>query len=106
VLNKVYVSTFGRGIWATDLNVIASLKDTKEEIEADLYPTINNGSFTIDLKGENVKLEIVDICGRRVYIETLKGHQKHDVMLVLSSGKYFAKLTSDKGSGVKSFLVE
>jgi photosystem II stability/assembly factor-like uncharacterized protein len=106
VLNKVYVSTFGRGIWATDLNVIASLKDIKEEIEADLYPTINKGSFTIDLKGENVELEIVDICGRKVYAETLKGHQKHDVALVLSSGKYFAKLTSEKGAGVKSFVVE
>ena len=47
-LNKVYISTFGRGIWQTNINTITGLNPQLNHIyQYLLYPTVNNGNFTL-----------------------------------------------------------
>lgn len=106
-LNKVYISTFGRGIWEADLSVLTAIATNENlQINATLYPSINNGNFNIVLNENDVELEVIDICGRLVYKSNLKGNQTHELALKLPSGKYFARLRNKNKSGVKSFIVE
>ncbi|MEP7263287.1 MAG: T9SS type A sorting domain-containing protein [Bacteroidota bacterium] len=111
-LNKIYISTFGRGIWETDLNSVLTSGwnvTAAEAYDVNLYPSVNNGTFTLQLNnikaGENVSLSIIDIMGKQVYAGEL--HQKESKIHVnLPSGKYFAKVYGKQLSGVKSFVVQ
>lgn len=112
VLNKVYVSTFGRGIWEADLsNVITvgvpEVQNVKSDI--DLFPSVNKGTFTIKIiskeKADIPHLEIVDILGRKVYSGQLND-VTNKLSLEIKSGKYFAKVTFKNKSVVKIFVVE
>jgi photosystem II stability/assembly factor-like uncharacterized protein len=111
VLNKIYVATFGRGIWESDLSSMVGMpQQPGGNTGIELYPSPNNGSFSISLtdKGmmdEKLQLEIVDVMGRRVYAKTLGGSISYNFELELSPGLYFAKM-SGKLNGVKSFVVK
>ncbi len=110
-LNKIYLCTFGRGIWETDLDAMATVgvNTIADAVDIELYPTLNHGSFTIDVHqsiNETFKLNIVDITGRLVYSTDLSGQQKYKQELNLPSGMYFARLRGKKISEVKSFVVQ
>jgi len=111
-MNRLYVSTFGRGIWETDLDVILSTKKVNEALPSyfDLTPNLNNGSFSIQLNKETsamgpLQLEIIDIMGRIVYHKNLTSAYT-SIQTMLPSGKYFAKLHGDEIFAVKTFIVE
>ncbi|HEX8517825.1 MAG TPA: T9SS type A sorting domain-containing protein [Bacteroidia bacterium] len=110
VLNKVYVATFGRGIWESDLSSMVGIAETSVLSSAELYPSPNNGEFTIRFAEgtflKQMNLEIVDIMGRTVYSRILEGESTYQVSLQLNPGLYFAKINSEKMSGVKSFVVK
>jgi photosystem II stability/assembly factor-like uncharacterized protein len=112
-LNKVYVSTFGRGIWATDLNAINSVNENAgiSSGHLELFPSVNNGSFIIKASdaenaGEKFSLTIIDISGREVYSAQLGGHSEYTENLSLPSGMYFARVEGSKVHGVKSFIIQ
>jgi photosystem II stability/assembly factor-like uncharacterized protein len=110
-LNKIYICTFGRGIWETDLDAMATvgINPITDAMNIELYPTINNGSFTIDMHqnlNEVFKLSVVDITGRLVYTTDLSGQQKYSEQLNLPSGMYFARLRGKKISEVRNFVVQ
>jgi photosystem II stability/assembly factor-like uncharacterized protein len=109
-LNKIYVSTFGRGIWATDLDVFTAniqQPQTSNQLEISLYPSPNNGSFTItSTDAQPLNLEVLDIRGRVVYSEQLTGKTQYQFQLNVLPGMYYAHVRGDKSSGVKSFVVE
>jgi photosystem II stability/assembly factor-like uncharacterized protein len=109
-LNKVYVATFGRGIWESDLS---SMVGITENISSgfELYPSPNNGSFTIKLSDKasftnNATLEVVDIMGRVVHSASLNGQSTYNLSLQLPSGMYFAKVKGKDVGGVKSFVIK
>ncbi len=111
-LNKIYVSTFGRGIWQTDLSSVITVGLPEAQIiqnSFDLFPSANKGSFTIKLtmkeKTETPSLEIIDILGRKVYTDQLK-NTNNKLNLNLNSGKYFARVVFKNNSSVKTFIVE
>ncbi len=111
LLNKIYVCTFGRGIWATDLDVFTDLHATSDfSSSLSLFPSPNNGSFSISL-GENasseekINLEIIDINGRIVETALLTGQTQYDLHYELAPGMYYARLRGTKHIGVKSFVV-
>jgi photosystem II stability/assembly factor-like uncharacterized protein len=113
VLNKVYLATFGRGIWETDLTTftVGIQSSTASPINVDLFPSPNNGNFTITLNGkeasaEVVNLNIVDVTGRSVYNTTLSGQNSYQEKLNLASGIYYAKIKSKSLNGVKTFVVK
>lgn len=110
-LNKIYVCTFGRGIWETDLSTISNVETvSNNHLNVELNPTLNNGSFTIKMLDKNYhqpfQLDIVDVTGRLVYNTTLSGQSTYQQNLKLPSGMYFAKLKGNTICGVKSFIVE
>lgn len=110
-LNKLYVSTFGRGIWETDLDQILTVpKQTTANSGFQLYPSLNKGNFTIQLSTASplaapAKLQIIDIMGRIVLNRELFTAE-NNIQLQVSSGKYFAKVIEKSGVSVKSFNVE
>lgn len=111
-LNKIYLCTFGRGIWATDLDVFTTIHpNTTSSSELSLFPSPNNGTFSIALndensKDENLNLEIIDINGKIVETAKLTGQSQYDLHYNLAPGMYYARVRGTKHVGVKSFIVE
>lgn len=114
-LNKVYVSTFGRGIWETNISAIVTptVVNTTNTIQLqniynyNLYPTVNNGSFTLSFEKDNSEktIEVIDIMGKVVHTQHTTA-EKLELKLTLSSGAYFVKTTSKNLLGVKRIIVE
>lgn len=111
-LDKIYISTFGRGIWENSLSSFVGIIENKPtEIGIELYPSLNNGSFTINMTdtnaiNETLSLEIIDIRGQLVYKELLLGKSTFAEHLNLISGMYFAKIKGKNIYGVKRFVVQ
>ncbi|HQQ94156.1 MAG TPA: T9SS type A sorting domain-containing protein [Bacteroidia bacterium] len=106
-LNKVYVSSFGRGIWesvyspGTGINPI--IGSNRELL---LYPNPNSGHFTLEFPNANFDAEVVDVMGRNVFATQ---HLKSGVVqfdLHLPPGLYFLKLRSEGQTFVKRFVIE
>lgn len=111
--NKIYIATFGRGIWATDLSTFVSSSElTKaEKFPFNLFPSPNHGNFEISFSNsafseQKFNLTIVDVVGKEVYNSTLSGESSYQFDLNLLPGVYYAKLNSNTGMSVKSFIVE
>ncbi|MGZ4080921.1 MAG: T9SS type A sorting domain-containing protein, partial [Bacteroidia bacterium] len=113
VLNKIYISTFGRGIWATDLNLFTTgVKSNTTTISPgsyNLFPSVNSGKFTIapnENKTADIELEILNVNGQIVHSEKLKGKSAYSFDLTLPAGLYFAKLKTNSSFDVKRFVVQ
>lgn len=110
-LNKIYISTFGRGIWETELSTLVNVSQSKSVSEnIELYPTLNDGNFSIRcrdaaLSTEPFHLEVVDVTGRKVYSGNLETANVMNVRLSLSPGLYYARLSQKAFYGVQSFVV-
>ena len=109
VLDKAYVSTFGRGIWQTDLSMITAIDKItlKKTLAFMIYPSLNNGSFTIRLEKTEgpASIEIIDVTGRLVY-NTLAVSVETRLDLPLISGVYYVKVQNEKGLGVRKIVVD
>lgn len=109
VLNKAYVSTFGRGIWETGLSTLSGVNENWKAKVADfnLYPSVNNGCFTIkpDEINGTAKVEIIDVMGRIVSEKQIVNGE-NNFLLDLKPGAYYARITLGKKSGVKKFIVQ
>lgn len=108
-LNKAYVSTFGRGIWETSLSVLSGINEnqTSKMSDFNLYPSVNNGSFTItfDSEPENMKLEIINVMGQIVFQKILS-NKETKINIELVSGAYYARVSDNKKLAVRKFVVE
>lgn len=108
-LNKVYVSTFGRGIWETTINsIVTGIKNSEETIyNYQLFPTVNAGNFTLEFENDTHEktIEVIDVMGKIVHTQTTKS-EKLELKLNLSSGTYFVRTTSNHLLGVKKMIVE
>jgi hypothetical protein len=112
-LDKIYISTFGRGIWATDLsNIITGVEIPKtSQIAFKIYPSPNHGSFTISLPDnalltKEIKFSLVNVLGREVYSANLTGKTSFELNLNLLPGIYYARVNTGKIMSVRSFIVE
>lgn len=111
-LNKIYISTFGRGIWETNLSAMVGTTDVAgTNIGIELFPSVNDGSFTIQftnqiLSNEILNLEVIDITGKLVYKSVLTGKTSYQQNLGLPSGMYFARINNKNINGVKSFIIK
>lgn len=111
-LNKIYISTFGRGIWETSLSAMVGINEVSQtNIGIELFPSVNNGSFTIQftdqtISSELLNLEVIDITGKLVYKSVLTGQTSYKQNLGLQPGMYFARINNKKINGAKSFIVK
>ncbi|MDP3558235.1 MAG: T9SS type A sorting domain-containing protein [Bacteroidota bacterium] len=107
-LNKVYVSTFGRGIWETSYNIITNTNNLEKfSLTFDLFPSINDGRFNLnfaELIDEKI-IEVLDVLGKIVYTQTIKDN-KTELNLSLSSGAYYLRVSSKEKLGVKRFIIK
>ncbi|MBI1838014.1 MAG: T9SS type A sorting domain-containing protein, partial [Flavobacteriia bacterium] len=112
-LDKIYIATFGRGIWENNLSSfidgLVELENTNASIE--LFPTLNNGTFTIKLSDEKdihekFELEIVNINGQCIYTSLLQGQMLYTQSISIPAGMYFVKLKSSKIKAVKRIIIE
>jgi photosystem II stability/assembly factor-like uncharacterized protein len=108
-MGKVYLATFGRGIWETSITSITT--GTKNlagsNYSYQLYPTVNNGNVTLVFEdGHNIKnIEIIDVMGK--IVDTRQTDlDKMELNLDLMPGTYFVRITCDHVLGVKKMIVE
>jgi hypothetical protein len=108
-LNKVYVSTFGRGIWESSLSTVTSIKQNNviSTLEFNVYPSINNGEFTVDFPEitNNNQLQIIDVMGRTVY-SAKPSQNKTTIKLNVPTGTYYVKLDNKVNLGVRKIVIE
>ncbi len=106
--NKIYLSTFGRGIWQADLSVVSNVKSTAKSLNnIALYPSINDGNFTISNIdfNNNITTEVFDITGR-IVAQLKLAATLTNVTLNVAPGKYFVKMQGENGTQVKSFIIQ
>lgn len=122
---KIYASTFGRGIWVADLTDssafpppdTSSTPDTNTAhvnacpvLDFNLYPNPNSGAFRLEAElaaANDLRIEIIDVTGRLVYSEQIPETQKmiKDYSLELESGQYYLRLINGGKSKVRPFSV-
>ena len=107
-LNKVYVSTFGRGIWETSYSLITNTNNLEKfSMAFDLFPSINEGKFVVRFnENTDIKtIEVLDVLGKIVYSQKIKD-DKVELNLNLSSGAYYLRVSSNEKLGVKRFVIK
>jgi photosystem II stability/assembly factor-like uncharacterized protein len=112
--NKVYISTFGRGIWETNLNMITALQPVglADQISLSvpdfkLFPSTNRGQFTLEMADSEGtgNMEVIDVLGRIQYRAALSS-KKTDFSITLVPGAYYVKIEQGPAVGVKKMVVE
>jgi len=108
-LNKAYLSTFGRGIWETPLNILTGISNGNPEANMfsfTIYPSVNNGDFTISTETNSEKIiEILDVMGKQIYFQKTSEEKIH-LNLKLASGAYYTKVVCGEKAGVKKIIVQ
>ncbi|MCW3075788.1 MAG: glycosyl hydrolase repeat-containing protein [Bacteroidetes bacterium] len=108
-LNKVYVSTFGRGIWETNLSIISALQKNAltQTLDFNVYPSVSSGRFNVEAgaTGTHGWVKIINVMGQVVHQTTLK-NGVNDFNLKLVPGSYYIKLENENSMGVKKIIIE
>jgi hypothetical protein len=111
--NKVFISTFGRGIWESNLSNITNIQKLpcKDGIR---FNSLGDKAFTIEIPeyycnstiaSPFTNLEIIDIMGRVVLSKEITQNQVGFSMPEsCSSGLYFARLSGKSKSLVHRFF--
>ncbi|MFM7017147.1 MAG: VPS10 domain-containing protein [Bacteroidota bacterium] len=110
VKNKIYVSTFGRGIWETDLTALTGLPTSAtSQNKISIFPTINHGIFTIDLRDvekQKLKMTILDVLGKVVKQEIMDAGDLTTIQLNESKGLYYIKLEGSTNLGSSTIIIQ
>jgi photosystem II stability/assembly factor-like uncharacterized protein len=113
VLQKLYVATFGRGLWEIDLSPLLTgnenLSEFLKSLEVNLYPNPSEGALNLRIhgaEGENAKITIIDILGRERYKEEFLISEDLRFDPRLDYGKYFIRIEIKGGSLVKAFVIQ
>jgi photosystem II stability/assembly factor-like uncharacterized protein len=108
--NTVYISTFGRGIWASDLNLILNNKQAKACDEKLSFARKSAELWSIGFEGDchnNYNhLDIVDVMGKTVFSTDVKSMQVDFSLSGKASGVYFARLSGKSGAVVQKFVKD
>lgn len=114
VLNKIYVSTFGRGIWESSLSALKLLQPnvgvnetqtTKSSVV--VFPNPSKGNFKIsgveNLLGS--KVDVLDVLGRCVYTSSLKENNQ-ELQLHVMPGAYYLRIENEKEIVVQKLQID
>ena len=111
-LQKVYVSTFGRGVWAMDLSLLLHRQESTEfDSQISVYPTVNKGNFKISLsnevlKGGAYKMEVTDVTGRLITTKEFSQAGDFSESISAPSGIYYLRFTEAGLSSVKNIIIQ
>lgn len=109
--NKIYVSTFGRGIWAADLNLLLSQTEAKLCKPNVLIKALNATSFEIDWTSNDCNnlfqnIALYDVKGRLILSETLNGSNYYLNLAGKVSGIYFGRLSGSDNTSYSFKLLK
>ncbi|MEX1188916.1 MAG: hypothetical protein WED33_06640 [Bacteroidia bacterium] len=107
--NTVYTSTFGRGIWATDLSLILNSKSDIECEDELQFMNLGNKSWKIhfgDCHNNYRQIDILDVMGKTVYSSAFTGNEFEFSLKGNAAGIYFTRLRGSSGMLVHKFLVD
>ncbi len=101
--NKIYISTFGRGIWAADLSLLLAQNDIEICKPNVKINTLNASGFDIDWSSNTcntsfTNIELYDIKGRLVLREALHGSNYQLNLSGKNTGVYFGRLSNAENS--------
>ncbi len=107
-LNKVYISTFGRGIWESSISNVTSIKQNSSQLALDfsVYPSVGNGEFSIEAPTiENSYLvKVIDVMGKIIFSTKLI-EPKTNLKINAPTGTYYVKLENKSNFGVKKIVI-
>ncbi|MFN5492681.1 MAG: WD40/YVTN/BNR-like repeat-containing protein [Bacteroidota bacterium] len=107
-LNKIYVSTFGRGIWEANLQTLITnnVQAKPETFEGILYPTVSDGHFTVHAT-EACSMDCIDVMGRLVMSRTLPAG-KNSLHIEGNKGMFYLRLRNISGTKEKisTFIIQ
>lgn len=105
---KLYASTYGRGLWRTDLFNPLSVNDFQLN-EISMYPnTASNEFFLSWTKSDEVSVRVYNTEGKLMhYSKKVQINQPYRVDVAnYASGLYFVKINNNKGEVTKKLIVE
>ncbi len=111
---KIYVATYGRGIWVNDLlptHTVANESVAVYQTHVQVLPNPNWGNFKIqltDVEPATLQLAIIDVLGRIHHQEEITIYKQSftkEYSLRLTSGLYYLQLSDGNRSKVERFIV-
>jgi photosystem II stability/assembly factor-like uncharacterized protein len=107
VLNRAYISTFGRGIWETNLSqILAGIEDVAPTpLDFSVFPTLCDGNFNIGIANGKNQLDIFDVQGKIIHSEMLNPGN-NPIHLERTPGLYYLRVSGDHLMGVKKVVVQ
>lgn len=106
--NMLVASTFGRGVWYTELVEIVGNKEI-EKTDFSIYPNPSTDALEVNMAldgAENLNVYLLDLMGRKIEVElhsNSKGGFSIDVSKLLPS-QYFVVVENGKEKWAKQFL--
>ena len=107
--NKLYVATYGRGLWRVDLFNPSSLRVAELPVfNFKITPNPTTGIFNLNLKSnELVMLKIYDTLGKLVFYEKNRDlTQNSQINLALPKGLYFLKVNIGNKVITKKLIIK
>ncbi len=107
--NKLYVATYGRGLWRADLFNPSSLRVAELPVfNFKITPNPTTGIFNLNLKSnELVMLKIYDTLGKLVFYEKNRDlTQNSQINLALPKGLYFLKVNIGNKVIAKKLIIK
>jgi photosystem II stability/assembly factor-like uncharacterized protein len=105
-VDRIYVSTFGRGIWSTALSALFTGIADNAVTDFRIYPNPSRGKIMISRgQVEKARIEVIDIMGRSVYRSELN-RAEEEIRLTVPAGAYFIRISGNGAETVKKILIE
>jgi photosystem II stability/assembly factor-like uncharacterized protein len=108
-LNKIFISTFGRGIWeANYLNLFTGAADQRPaQADFQIFPTVNDSRFSLILpEGSSLAfVDVFDVQGKNVFHSNLL-QKENRFDLNIEPGVYYLRVTDGNRIGVKRMIVQ
>ncbi|HLC84095.1 MAG TPA: T9SS type A sorting domain-containing protein, partial [Bacteroidia bacterium] len=95
--------------YSVTIDPTVSIQNHVSSSNISIYPNPNNGSFTINNLNpkEEYQLEVKDVLGRTIYIETIKAKEtKANIKLDQAPGVYWLQLNSKQGSSMHRVVID
>ena len=88
--------------------VISIEENTKSIQSVFVYPNPSSGSFTIDFDNQSFEgnLEIYNLSGQRVYLQSINSEPKLELNLELAKGMYLLRLSSQNHNATQRLIIQ
>ncbi|MGP8216583.1 MAG: metallophosphoesterase [Bacteroidia bacterium] len=88
---------------------LTNVTEVSHELNTIVYPTLNNGEFTVAIDGDynynsQFYIEIYNMLGQKIFEQTLKG-KKGTISMTASNGLYFVHIKSDRGEEANQKII-